>query len=180
VADERARPFVQLMHHPLVHEVCFRIYGPRAPVKLFTAEVSDPPAEQVQWRQDAGLLADYDRDEVVTLVVCLGGAGGHKATVEVVPGSHRLGLLEESGDGVSTEAVHREDLEHRAVPVTIDVGSAVLVHKWLVHRPGRALGRPGSRTVTFVFVDGRARSVISGSPQLPHGAGRASEDAVSG
>lgn len=167
VPQESARPFFELMHHPLFHEVCFRVYGPRAPVMLFSGEVSDPRPLRAAWRQDASRLVDFDRDEVVTVVVSLGDGARRQAAVDVVPGSHRLGLLEISEGGVLLPAAAREDLEHGFVSVGIDCGCALLLHKWLIHRPGRAADRHGSRTATFVLVDGRARSVITGYPHLP-------------
>lgn len=167
ISDEGARPFLELMHHPLFHEVCFKIYGPGAPVMLFSGEVSDPPSIRPPWRQDASLSVHLDREKIVTIVVSLGDAAGRKATVEVVPRSHRLGLLEVSDGGVSPAAATRENLEDRFVSVRIDSGCAVLLHKWLVHRPGQSEDQHGSRTAAFVFVDGHVRSLMTGHPHLP-------------
>jgi len=76
-------------------------------------------------------------------------------------------LLEVSDGGVSPAAATRENLEDRFVSVRIDSGCAVLLHKWLVHRPGQSEDQHGSRTAAFVFVDGHVRSLMTGHPHLP-------------
>jgi prepilin-type processing-associated H-X9-DG protein len=177
VSEEAARPFLELMHHPLLHEVCFRVYGQGAPVMLLSGEVSDPPLLRAPWRQDASRLADFDRDEVITVVVSLGDVKGRGATVEVVPGSHRLGLLDVSEGGVSPEVAVREDVESRFVSVRIEPGCAVLLHKWSVHRLATAGHRHKSRTAAFVFVDGHVRSRTTGRPHLPMVLGATPRDA---
>jgi hypothetical protein len=141
IAEPELRPFLELMHHPLMHEICRRIYGARAPVMVARSEVA--PGGHGAWCQTAAQLGELDREEVVTVVVAL-EAG---AVVQAIGGSHLHGLV----DTVPTDP---------SLDLPLAPGHALLLGRWLVHRLT-------GRTVSYRFVDGRARSVVTGYPVLP-------------
>jgi polysaccharide pyruvyl transferase WcaK-like protein len=175
ITDAELRPFYELMHHPLMHEICARIFGPGAPAIVFQSEVQDANSGETPhtWRQNAGRLHALDRDELVTVLVGLDATG---SPVEVIPGSHRLGLLDRK-DGVlsARDAANfcQDDLVH---PLTVEPGHALLLHKWLVHRPARSAAGGSQRAAAFWFADGRARSVISGRNEFPMFVGEADSE----
>lgn len=167
--EDGNRMFLELMHHPLFHEVCGRFYGPRGTVMVFRSEMvmrtgtgTDTPG---LWCQNAGQLQNLDRDELVTVLVCLDKSACD--VVEAVPGSHRLGLLNPDGGTLSLRDTIRLGLDDKALPLKIEPGHAILLHKWLVHRTAEPIGKPRSLTAEFWFVDGRARSVVTGYHELP-------------
>lgn len=161
--------FLELMHHPLMYEVCARIYGPDAPVMVFRAALTALGPGGGPWRQNAGELSELDRDEVITVVVGA-SAGG---VIEVIPGSHRAGLLDPAPGGVSPSHSGRRRLGDQAVATEIEGGSALLLHRWLVHRPATPGALGPAAAFAFWFVDGRARSIHTGYPALPMLAGEA-------
>ena len=106
-ADEH---FLALLRHPVFREVCARIYGAHSPVSIFRAMVMNKPAEQgtvLPWHQDGGDVWALDRDPLVTTWVALDRATTANGCVEIIPGSHRLGLLSTYGSTVSEADVAR-------------------------------------------------------------------------
>jgi ectoine hydroxylase-related dioxygenase (phytanoyl-CoA dioxygenase family) len=67
--------------------------------------------------------------------------------LEVVPGSHKGGLVTQLGGVIPPDAVERAGAEARALPLPARAGEALLVHNHVWHRSGR--GRPGQRRRAF-------------------------------
>jgi hypothetical protein len=133
---------------------------------IFRADMGTAEAGPLgRWRQNAAEVQALDRDELVTVVVGLAGAPGH-ARVDAIAGSHRLGLLEDVEGRRAPDALSRRRPDDRAVGLEIEPGHALLLHRWLVHRPVASSG-PVPSMLAYWFVDGRARSTITGYPELP-------------
>src|SRR5262245_14193509 len=118
--------FSPLVRHPLTREVCARHYGPHAPVSLFRAMVMNKPAGRgtvLPWRQDGGgSVWALDRDPLVTIWVALDPATRANGCMEIVRGSHRLGLLTEHGGPLSEADALRHCPLERAEPLEVEPG----------------------------------------------------------
>jgi hypothetical protein len=173
--------FAPLLRHPRVVAACALLYGPHAPVALFRAMVMNKPAGQgteLPWHQDGGAVWALDRDPLVTVWVALDPATEANGCMEVVPGSHRLGLLSWEGSTVSEEhaAEHCPPEARRSLPVP--AGHGVLLHNWLLHRSGVNPSAQPRRAFTCCLVDGRTRNELTGAhlplvwgqlpPEAPH------------
>jgi len=161
-ADELFRPLVQ---HPLFREVCARLYGPHAGVSLFRAMIMNKPAEQgtvLPWHQDGGDVWALDRDPLVTIWVALDPATVANGCVEVIPGSHRLGLLRTYGSTVLPDDVARHCPESQALPLEVEPGYALLLHNWLIHRSGVNPSTTSRRAFTACYMDARTQSTLTG------------------
>ena len=158
--------FSPLVHHPLFMNICARLYGAHAPVSLFRAMIMNKPAGQgtyLPWHQDAGDVWKLDRDPLVTVWIALDPATCANGCVEVIPGSHRLGLLSAHGSTVAPENVQRYCPDEKASPLELEPGQGVLLHNWLIHRSGiNPSGQP-RRAFTACYIDGRTRSVLTGN-----------------
>jgi hypothetical protein len=172
--DEGNRMLLELLHHPLFHEVCDRIYGLRGAVMVFRSKIEmrggNASDDLGSWCQNAGQLQNLDRDELATVLVCLDASA--RDVVEAIPGSHRLGLLNPDGGMLSQRDSERHGPEDKAVRVHLEPGHALLLHKWLIHRPAKPNADSRNCTAEFWFVDGRARSIVTGYHELPEYTGK--------
>ena len=115
------------------------------------------------WHQDGGSVWDLDRDPLVTVWIALDAATPENGCMDIVPGSHHLGLLSWYGSTVSEKHVARYCPPGAYVPLPVEAGHAVLVHNWLLHRSGiNPTGSP-RRAFTCCFMDGRTRRNLTGA-----------------
>ena len=163
---ERDDRFATLVNHPLFLEICARNYGRHAPVSIFRAMVMNKPAGQgtlLPWHQDGGDVWALDRDPLVTIWVALDPATRENGCVEVIPGSHHLGLLRSYGSTVLAEDVARYCPPEKVLPLEVQAGHAVLIHNWLIHRSGINPSPVPRRAFTACYMDGRTQSVLTGN-----------------
>jgi polysaccharide pyruvyl transferase WcaK-like protein len=157
--------FSRLVKHPLFLEVCARQYGRHTPISIFRAMVMNKPAGQgtvLPWHQDGGHVWALDRDPLVTIWVALDPATRANGCLEVIPGSHLLGLLSLYGSTVAAEDVARHCPEDRVLPLEVEAGHAVLLHNWLIHRSGVNPTPAPRRAFTTCYMDGRTQSTLTG------------------
>lgn len=157
--------FARLVWHPLAAEICARQYGAHAPVSIFRAMVMNKPAGQgtyLPWHQDGGTVWKLDRDPLVTIWVALDPATRENGCMEVVPGTHRLGLLSAHGSTVAPEEVARHCRPESVRPLEVESGHAVLLHNWTIHRSGINPSPTPRRAFTACYMDGRTISTLTG------------------
>ncbi|MFY9826733.1 MAG: phytanoyl-CoA dioxygenase family protein [Thermoanaerobaculia bacterium] len=158
--------FSRLVRHPLCLEICAHEYGAHAPISIFRAMVMNKPAGQgtvLPWHQDGGAVWALDRDPLVTVWVALDSATQANGCLEVIPGSHRLGLLSTFGSTVRPEDVERHCPAERVHPLEVAEGHAVLLHNWLIHRSGVNPTSIPRRAFTVCYMDGRTQSILTGN-----------------
>ena len=158
--------FSRLVRHSLFLEICARQYGPHAPISIFRAMVMNKPAGQgtfLPWHQDGGNVWALDRDPLVTIWVALDPATRANGCLEVLPGSHHLGLLSLFGSTVGEEDVARHCAPERVRPLEVEAGHAVLLHNWLIHRSGVNPTPAPRRAFTVCYMDGRTQSTLTGN-----------------
>ena len=158
--------FSRLVRHPLFLEICARLYGQHAPVSIFRAMVMNKPAGQgtiLPWHQDGGDVWALDRDPLITIWVALDPATQANGCMEIVPGTHRLGLLSTFGSTVGDEDVMRHCPPERVQPLEVEAGHAVLLHNWLIHRSGVNPSPVPRRAFTACYMDGRTQSILTGN-----------------
>merc|ERR1711964_39405 len=86
------------------------VHGTHVDVALFRAMVFNKPAEKgtdLPWHQDGGDWWGLDRDPQIFVWTALDDATCENGCVQVVPGSHRLGLLSRRGHTLSVENIAR-------------------------------------------------------------------------
>jgi Phytanoyl-CoA dioxygenase (PhyH) len=96
--------------------------------------------------------------------VALDPATRANGCVEVIPGSHRLGLLSPFGSTISEADTAHHCSAERARPLEVEAGHAVLMHNWLIHRSGVNPSPTPRRAFTACYMDGRTRNVLNGKP----------------
>jgi|CXWL01.1.fsa_nt_gi hypothetical protein len=172
--------FVGLVLHPICLEVCAHEYGAHAPLSLFRAMIMNKPAGQgtdLPWHQDGGEVWKLDRDPLVTIWVALDPATCANGCMDVIPGTHRLGLLTKQGSNLRHEDVARYCTPEQIVPLEVASGHGVLLHNWLIHRSGVNPSPMPRRAMTACYLDGRTVRNLSGThfptvhgdpPDVPH------------
>lgn len=162
---ERDDVFGPLVCHPRFVAVCASIYGPHVPISVFRAMVMNKPAHQgtvLPWHQDGGAVWELDRDPLVTVWVALDAATPGNGCLEIVRGSHRLGLLSWYGSTVADDEVARHCAPEAVEALPVDAGCAVLLHNWLLHRSGVNPTATPRRAFTCCYLDARTRNNLTG------------------
>ena len=165
--------FQSYMCQPLFREICASVYGAHAGVSIYRAMVMAKPAGQdgggtlLPWHQDGGDWWGLDRDPLCFIWLALTEATAANGAVEVIPGSHHLGLLSKRGHTLSDTDIERYCPETAVKTVTLKAGQAFLAHNWLIHRSGINTTTEPRRGFSANFVDSRTKVC---EPRLP-GAG---------
>ena len=157
--------FWPLVTTPLFLDVCERSYGRHASVSMFRAMVMNKPAGQgtlLPWHQDGGDVWKLDRDPLVTIWVALDPATEANGCLEVVAGSHKLGLLTPEGSMLSDAEAAEHCPPERVRSLPVEAGHAVLLHNWLIHRSGINPSPVPRRAFTGCYMDGRTISTLTG------------------
>ncbi len=128
--------FLRYMSLPIFRDICSRSYGPGTPISSFRAMFMNKPSNQgtkLPWHQDA--WTDLDRQPLVTLWTALDPATKANGCVEVIPGSHKMGLVNPSHNSgfLSDEQVEKLCRPELVQYLEAEPGEALLLHNWLLH-----------------------------------------------
>jgi hypothetical protein len=152
--------FFEYMRHPLMRECCARIYGAMADISVYRAMFMNKPAAKgttLPWHQDGGEGWGLDRDPLLTVWLALDPSRASNGCVEVIDGSHRLGLLSKFGHTLSAEHVREHCHAAKVVELEADPGEVFLLHNFLIHRSGiNPTGQP-RRAFSVCYMDARTR-----------------------
>ena len=89
--------FADYVGQPIFREICAREYGEDVPIACFRAMFMNKPSgkgTKLPWHQDA--WTDLDRQPLITVWTALDPATRENGCVEVIPGSHKQGLVNPS------------------------------------------------------------------------------------
>lgn len=157
--------FLALLRRDVFRAVCARQYGPHAGIAIFRAMMMNKPAGQgtpLPWHQDGGDVWKLDRDPLVTTWVAIDPATRANGCLQVIPGSHRLGLLTKQGSTLAPHHVERHCSEAAIEHLEIEAGEALVLHNWLLHRSGvNTTDRP-RRAFSACYMDARTLGTLTG------------------
>jgi phytanoyl-CoA hydroxylase len=105
------------------------------------------------WHQDAGLFWGLDRTPCLQVWTALDDAPEAAGCLEIVPGSHHLGLATPMGGLVPARLV--DGVAGTALPAA--AGDVVLLHNLVWHRSGRNTTDAPRRGFSVSFLDGDTR-----------------------
>jgi ectoine hydroxylase-related dioxygenase (phytanoyl-CoA dioxygenase family) len=114
------------------------------------------------YHQDGGGIWGLDRNPLMTVWTALNDATRENGCMQVVPGSHKLGLLSEYGHVISQEHEQQYAPVEKYVYLEAKCGEAILLHNWLLHRSGVNHTSEPRRAFTVCYMDGETRSVREG------------------
>ncbi|MFW6060759.1 MAG: phytanoyl-CoA dioxygenase family protein [Phycisphaeraceae bacterium] len=127
--------FLRYMQRPLFRDICRRVYGEKD-IAAFRAMFMNKPARKgtwLPWHQDRWNF--LDRDPLVTVWTALDPATVENGCVQIIPGSHKHGLINPShGSGFLTEEQAAEYCKPDKVEhLTLEAGEVALLHNWVLH-----------------------------------------------
>ena len=127
--------FLEYMQRPVFRDICRRTYG-EIDIACFRAMFMNKPARKgtyLPWHQDRWVF--LDKDPVITLWTALDPATVGNGCVQVIPGSHKMGLINpEHNSGFLTK---QQGIDYcpkeKVVYLELKPGEVALLHNWLLH-----------------------------------------------
>ncbi len=148
--------FLSYMQQPIFRDICSRLLGTAACVSVFRAMFMNKPAHRgtwLPWHQDRWIF--LDRDPLITVWTALDPATVENGCVQVVPGSHRAGIINPShhsaflADEQTAEHVHQDKI----VWLELQPGEVVLLHNWLLHASDVNKSSNSRRAFSVCYMD---------------------------
>jgi hypothetical protein len=158
--------FLGYLQCPLFHDICRRAYGSEN-ISCSRAMFMNKPARKgtvLPWHQDGGAGWQMDRHPVVTIWTALDAATIENGCVQVIPGSHLLGLLSEGGHTITPEQEAEYCTPEKIVHLELAAGEAVLLHNWLLHASDINHTDTPRRAFSCCYMDARTRKTDDRRP----------------
>jgi len=157
--------FREYLLDPVFEDICRRTYGEHTPVALFRAMFMNKPANRgtfLPWHQDRWTA--LDRDPQITLWTALDPATRENGCVQVIPGSHRHGLINPTHPSgflnkAQAAAICTPD---RIVYVELEPGEVVLLHNYLLHASDVNKSHQSRRAFSVCYME--AATLSNGEP----------------
>jgi hypothetical protein len=127
--------FLRFIEHPRFERIARAlIEGPIAIYRAVLMNKSSSGGTVLPWHQDGGLFWGLDRDPMLQVWTALDDAPEQAGSVEVVPGSHKNGLVTPLGGVVPDEQVRRLEADERRRALPAASGDVILLHNHVLHR----------------------------------------------
>lgn len=166
---ERDPRFRAYLAQPLIRDIVSTLIGPE--VAIYRSMVMNKPAGQgtvLPWHQDGGrnwrLRGGHP---LVTIWLAIDPATRANGCVQVVPGSHHLGLLSEYGHTITAEQVAEHCPPERIEHLELAPGEAVLLHNWVLHASGTNTSGQSRRAFSVCLMDAAIHSENPDHPGFP-------------
>ncbi len=157
---ERDPLFLAYMQHPIFREICDYHYGAHADISCYRAMFMNKPARKgtiLPWHQDGGEQWSLDRDPLATVWTALDPATIANGCVQIIPGSHKLGLLSKQGHTISKEHEEKYCPANKTVFLELKPGEVALMHNLLLHRSDVNNTDIPRRAFSVCYMDARTR-----------------------
>lgn len=154
--------FKDYMQHPVFRSVTKWYIGDD--VSVFRAMFMNKPAHQgtvLPWHQDVGEGWGLDQNPIVTVWTALDDAIPENGCMQVVPGSHQLGILN-PGHYTSEADQKKYASEDQIMDLTAEAGEAILLHNWLMHRSGINQTASPRRALSVAYMDASTKKKRTG------------------
>jgi len=128
--------FLAYLQDPIFRDICARIHGEGNSISVFRAMLMNKPANKgtfLPWHQDR--WTSLDRDPQITIWTALDPATKENGCIEVIPRSHRYGLINpvHASGFLSSAQAHAICTPDRIVYIELEPGEVVLLHNYLIH-----------------------------------------------
>ena len=138
-------------------DICRHVYGDIS-IACFRAMAMIKPAgagTKLPWHQDR--WRSLDRDPLVTIWTSLDDANAESGGLEVIPGSHRRGVLNPSHPSAFLDDRQQAQCDQDIGRAALDIpgGEVWLLHNWLLHRSGVNETDKPRRAFSVCYMDAR-------------------------
>ncbi len=174
--------FLEYLQRPIFREACNYIYGADQPIAIFRAMFMNKPAGRgtwLPWHQDRWPV--LDRDPQLTIWTALDPSTKENGCLQIVPGSHRKGLInQESGAGFLTEEQMEEHCQpNDIVSLEMKAGEVTLLHNHLLHASDINKSSQSRRAFSVCYMDAATKDERDGiTYPIAFGEGALTSDSV--
>src|SRR5262245_49374018 len=159
---ERDPVFLAYLQRPLFRALCARTYGTGRAISCYRAMFMNKPAGRgtlLPWHQDRWV--HLDRDPLITVWTALDPATRENGCLQVIPGSHRKGVINPSHPWafLTEEQMLEHCRQSDVLHLSLEPGEAVLLHNWLLHRSDRNRTDVSRRAFSVCYMDAATRIV---------------------
>lgn len=153
--------YLAYIQSPLMREICESIYGKETSISIFRAMFMNKPAGHgtfLPWHQDR--WSDLDQDPLITVWTALDPATKANGCVQILPGSHKDGLLnpDHPSGFVSEEQADVVLKDAQPIFLELEAGEAALLHNWTLHSSDTNTTEISRRALSVCYMDGSTRS----------------------
>jgi phytanoyl-CoA hydroxylase len=147
--------FLSFIGNPLFEQLTGALLGPEVALYRSVLWNKAPGVGMaVPWHQDDGKFWGLDRPPWVQVWTALDDASEEAGCLEVVPGSHKLGLASNEGGTISQERLRLGNADAAGTRLPARRGESILIHNHLWHRTGRNHTAAPRRALSISFLDG--------------------------
>ncbi|MBT4608555.1 MAG: phytanoyl-CoA dioxygenase family protein [Gemmatimonadetes bacterium] len=150
--------FLAYMQHGRFHQIAQRLVGEQ--VSVFRSMFMNKPAnwdQTLAWHQDIGAGWGIDSNPTMTIWTALDTATTDNGCMQIVPGSHRQGIVNER-HFLSEEEIAHYAPEHAVIDLEAEAGEAILLHNFLLHRSGTNPTDSSRRAFSATYMDAETRT----------------------
>jgi phytanoyl-CoA hydroxylase len=165
---EKDPVFLAYMQHPVFREITRRVYGEN--VAIYRAMFMNKPAHRgtvLPYHQDGGTQWSLTMNPLITVWTALDDATVENGCMQVIPGSHKLGLLSERGHTITPEQEAEYCRDEASVYLEAPAGTAILLHNWLLHRSGVNTIDRSRRAFSVCYMDAATRHARNAEHRFP-------------
>ncbi len=159
--------FLAFMQEPIFHDSCARVYGKDAEISCFRAMFMNKPAHKgtwLPWHQDR--WSTLSMDPLLTVWTALDPATEANGCVQVIPGSHKMGVInpEHPSGFLTKEMAEKHCKPEKAIKLELKAGEVALLHNWLLHASDVNRSDTSRRAFSVCYMDARTRDTKTGTP----------------
>ena len=158
--------FLRFMQWPIFREICAHEYGEDTEISCFRAMFMNKPAGKgtfLPWHQDRWRF--LDRDPLVTIWTALDPATKENGCVQIIPGSHKAGIINpEHGSGfLKDEHVEQHCDPDKIEYLELEAGEVALLHNWLLHSSDVNQSDQARRAFSVCYMDANTQTNKGGT-----------------
>lgn len=158
--------FLAFMQEPLFRETCARVYGKETEIACFRAMFFNKPAHKgtwLPWHQDRWNFLSMD--PLLTIWTALDPATQANGCVQVIPRSHKLGIInpDHPSGFLTKEMAEKHCPPEKARLLELKAGEVALLHNWLLHASDVNRSETSRRAFSACYMDARTRDTKTGT-----------------
>lgn len=151
---ERDPLFKAWIENDVFARIAHAIIGPE--ISLYRAVLMTKAATggtALGWHQDGGRFWGIDREPTLQIWTAFDDAPVEAGCVEVIPGTHKAGLVTPFGGNVPEAAREALGADSLAVTLPAKAGDVLLIHNHVWHRSGRNTSGLPRRALSVCYMD---------------------------
>jgi len=156
--------FLEYMQHPVFRQMTRHYIG--EDISIFRSMFMNKPANKgtvLPWHQDVGEGWGLDTTPLTTVWTALDDATVESGCMQIVPGSHKLGILN-TKHFTSEEDQTKHCTPDKVIDLEVKAGESVLINNLMIHRSGVNTTDEPRRALSVAYMDAGTRNVKTGEP----------------